>query len=152
MLVRDLRQLAYELSADGLTGRVVRPVAVSTGITGYKAELSGIDRTAVLYPDGRLFIAEGFVWDFGSGPAVQTPAMVRASLVHDVLCDMTNARLLPWSCRAKADRLFRQLLKEYAPRRAWYNPMRLHPWWRWAGVAAYSQLIARWSDRVSEPA
>lgn len=146
MMVR----FGYDLIRDNTWGKTWFDVVVDTGITGYTAVLEEENRSARLESNGFLYINSGFEWDFGSGPALQTPSMVRASLVHDVLCDMTNARLLPWKVRRKADALFRRKIKKYSPRRPWYNPFRYNHIWRWASVAAYSQLIARWRDKVTE--
>jgi len=143
-----MQRFGYDLIRDNSWGRTWFDVSVDTGITGYEAALEIPGRSARLEKDGTLLINSGFEWDFGSGPALQTPSMVRASLVHDVLCDMTNQRLVPWSVRRKADALFRRKIKKYSPKRPWYNPLRYNHVWRWASVAAYSQLVARWRDKV----
>jgi hypothetical protein len=76
----------------------------------------------LLRPNGDLIVCEGYVWDFGSGPAIDTPEMVAASLAHDALCDLTNSGHLPWHYRRKADTFFRKLLKAYGVPmyRRWY--------------------------------
>ena len=127
--------ISYELLENG-NGRLLAPMVFYTPITGYAA----VDAFAYLGADGVLVASEGFEWDFASGPAIDTPAMVRASIAHDIFCNMTNKRLIPWECRAKADKYFRELLKAYkvGPIRRWYS---------WAGVTAYSQLVARWKDK-----
>jgi len=144
-------RLCYELIRGKRWGRLLSDVYAATDITGYEALLPRKGRYARLEPNGLLTVRHGFEWDFGSGPVAQTPAMLRASLIHDVLCDMTNARLVPWSVRRKADALFRRQLKDYSPDRHLLNPFRYHYWWRWAAVASYSQLIARWKDKGCSP-
>ena len=86
-----------------------------------------------LFPDGCLVIRAGYMWDFGSGPAIDTPEMVAASLAHDALCDLTNAGHLPWYYRRKADKYFRELLKAYGV------PMHRR-WYCWAAVRLHSML------------
>jgi hypothetical protein len=65
-----------------------------------------------LDPDGVLHLAEGYVWDFGSGPAIDTPDMVYASLAHDAFYELMQLNMIPWSLRKQVDRYFKRLLKE----------------------------------------
>lgn len=67
----------------------------------------------VLTEDGSLSIGPDYKWDFGSGPAIDTPGMVAASLAHDALYDLIREGFLPNSDRKKADKTFRKLLKAY---------------------------------------
>jgi hypothetical protein len=41
-----------------------------------------------LLQDGKLTVEDGYRWDGPSGPTIDTENWMRASLVHDVLCDM----------------------------------------------------------------
>lgn len=66
----------------------------------------------VLGSDGHLFISPGYIWDFGSGPAVDTPDMIYASLAHDAFYDLMQRDQLPWKERKAVDKYFRQLLKD----------------------------------------
>jgi len=147
MMPTSLARINYELIRKNRWGRLLEPVELYTDIKGHTAELRTIDAQADLHDDGRLYIYAGTEWDFGSGPAVNTPEMVRASLVHDIFCHMTNYRLVPWEVRWQGDRLFRQHIKKYAPKRRWFNPMRYWHVPRWVAVASYSQGIARWKDK-----
>lgn len=61
---------------------------------------------------GTLMMYEGYKWDLGSGPAVNDPAMINASLAHDGLYELISRGLLPLRYRKDADRVFRELLKE----------------------------------------
>ena len=54
----------------------------------------------------------GYLWDFGSGPAIDTPDMVYASLAHDAFYELMQKDLLPWDCRKAVDRYFKRLLKQ----------------------------------------
>ena len=108
-----------------------------TPIKGYDVTLPY--NSCQLYEDGNLWLCAGFVWDFGSY-AVDTPAMVIASAAHDAFCLMTDKGLLPWECRAMADRYFRDQLKANG------TPF-MRRWWCWAGVRTYSKTVAFWSRK-----
>jgi hypothetical protein len=140
----SLGQINYELIRNNKWGRLMSPVETDTRIAGYSAKIDEGAVFATLEPNGLLFIGTGTEWDFGSGPAVNTPEMVRASLVHDMMCHFTDRGLIPWSCRHKADKLFLSHLDKYGRKRAWYSPLRYWKYVRFTGVVCYSQLIARW--------
>lgn len=129
----------YELIKNGKWGRLLEDYAYYTPIKGYFADMRLENFHCSLREDGFLVIYSDSEWDFGSGPAVDTPAMVIASLAHDAGCHMTNHRVLPWECRARFDAYFRELLKT--------NGNGLWRYVRWAGVVTYSQLVARWKDQ-----
>lgn len=82
---------------------------------------------ATLAADGKLIIGAGFHYDFGSGPAVDTPAMIYASLCHDVFYLMMQADELPWERRKDVDKFFRAELLA-----AGMHPVRA--WWCYWGV------------------
>ena len=65
-----------------------------------------------LHESGELRLNKGYVWDFGSGPAIDTPGMVRASLVHDAFYELMVLGYLPWSYRKPADKLLKRMLRE----------------------------------------
>lgn len=153
-MVTSLYGLAYTLFREGRRhwGRLNDDVIIHTGITGHLAEIDGTvtPMKALLYPDGRLKIYAGSRWDFGSGPALNTPGMVRASLVHDAFCHLTNLGLVPWSVRKDADRLFRDMLKEYQPDFHPLDPRRMARWRRWAGVRLNSKFWAYWGRKMND--
>jgi hypothetical protein len=62
--------------------------------------------------NGNLTIHAGYAWDGPSGPAMDTPDAMRASLVHDVLYQLMRHGLLPQSARDSADRLLENLFLE----------------------------------------
>ena len=132
-------EISYKLVDHNRRGMLLETVCFGTEIRGHAGEIEH----CCLMSDGRLYVRSGFVWDFGSG-AIDTPAMVRASLAHDALCILTNARAVPWKVRKQGDRLFRVLLKKHSPPGILSFASR---WWRWAAVSIYSQGIARWKDR-----
>jgi hypothetical protein len=54
----------------------------------------------------------GYLWDGSSGPTVDGKADPVPSGVHDMLYEALRARKLPPEVRAKADALYRELLRE----------------------------------------
>lgn len=89
-----------------------------TEITGYLAASEKV----TLAEDGWIWVRKGYVFDYGSGPAIDDPAMVYASLIHDALYELMQAGQLPWSERKKADQLLRKMLRHAGASklRAWY--------------------------------
>lgn len=133
---------------NGRGGELTADVEYWTGITGHRLDFARVVATKYgpawvdcsLFDDGRLAVRTGTQWDFGSGPAVDTPAVVIASLAHDMICHLTNYRLIPWQCRAMGDRMYRVMLEQNG---AGLVRRGVH----WIGVRGYSELIARWRDK-----
>lgn len=77
---------------------------------------------AVLYKDGKLTIFKHYAWDGPSGPTIDSPVFMRASLVHDVLYQFMRQGLLPSTFRHDADELLRTMCLEDGMWRirAWY--------------------------------
>lgn len=98
-------------------GELLKTFGFQTSIRGYSVYTDKVGRHKAGYlqviPSGELYIGEGFIWDYGSGPAIDTPAMIVASLAHDALCYLTDEALLPWKERKRADKYFRTVLKDY---------------------------------------
>jgi len=92
-----------------------------TTIYGQEAYTSHIR----LASNGTIVLLTGYVWDFGSGPAIDTPDMVYASIVHDALYELMALGRLPWGLRKGVDKHFVDMLKEAGM-----------PWWRRAWVYA----------------
>lgn len=65
-----------------------------------------------LSPDGKLSIHKGYAWDGPSGPALDTPSGMRASLVHDALYQLMRMGLLPMTWRKQADLELRRIARE----------------------------------------
>ena len=62
---------------------------------------------------GELTVKNAYAWDGPSGPVVDTPENMRASLVHDALYQlMRNEELNARTHRRTADELFRDICKE----------------------------------------
>lgn len=138
-VIRAPDYVNYALIWNGRGGRLRSPAIFQTGIP-FAAEFRTDTVSCALAADGTLNIDVGTEWDFGSGPAVDTPAVVIASLAHDMICHLTNYRLIPWQCRAMGDRMYRVMLEQNG---AGLVRRGVH----WIGVRGYSELIARWRDK-----
>ncbi len=61
---------------------------------------------------GKLLIKKGYAWDGPSGPVIDTPENMRASLVHDALYQLMRTRhLKARTWRKAADETFRDICK-----------------------------------------
>jgi len=82
--------------------------------------------------DGLLMLSTGYQWDGPSGPTIDTPDFMRASLVHDALYQLIRDYGLSKDHRKRADDLFYDILiEDKMPLwRAWYAHLavRLFGW------------------------
>lgn len=64
--------------------------------------------------DGNITIKEGYAWDGATGlPSfLQTIALVRPSLIHDIICQAVDERYLEVEFRAVGDKIFYDLCLE----------------------------------------
>lgn len=74
---------------------------------------------------GMLTVQSDYAWDGASGPVADSPAIMRASLLHDVLYQMIREGLVPRHfdrTRKQADALFREIAIEdgVARAKAWF--------------------------------
>lgn len=76
--------------------------------------------------DGSLMILKGYAWDGASG-GIDTPAFMRASLVHDALYQLTREGHLQKRTREQVDDLLRAMCIED-------GMSRLRAWWVHRGV------------------
>jgi hypothetical protein len=92
----------YQLVADFV-------IDISTDIPALVAV--DIDTKFVLLRAGVLTIRAGYAWDGPSGPTIDTPSGIYASIVHDALYQMLrlNARA---DCREAVDKLFEHMLED----------------------------------------
>jgi hypothetical protein len=69
-----------------------------------------------------MVVRSGYAWDGPSGPTIDTPTFMRASLCHDALYQLMREGYLPRSYRKWADETMRRHLIEdgMSPVRAWY--------------------------------
>ena len=109
---------AYYRELKGYKYQLVRDFMYVTKIHGFEADLEFIKMDA----DGRLTIFKNYAWDGASGPTIDSPSSMRASLVHDALYQLMRLGLMDQSQVLPADKLFREmLLKDGMGRfRAWY--------------------------------
>ena len=71
---------------------------------------------------GELTVKNAYAWDGPSGPVIDTPENMRASLVHDALYQlMRNDELKARTHRKTADELFRKICKEDGVSGWWAN-------------------------------
>jgi hypothetical protein len=67
----------------------------------------------VLTTRGTLKILRGYAWDGPSGPVLDTPGVMRASLIHDALYQLIRHDWLSSrKYRKTADKIFRRICKE----------------------------------------
>lgn len=91
--------------------------------TGYKYQLVGtwgvpadfpftaMNAYIEVKPTG-IIIKDGYAWDGPSGPVVDTPKKMRASLVHDALYQLIREGLVDPEHKDFADRLFMSMCIE----------------------------------------
>lgn len=127
---------SYEYNPETKRATLTMLVELETPITGHHGKVA----RAELFQNGLLAVRPGFIWDFASGPAVNTPDMVYASIAHDALARMTVEREVPWKVRKQADKYFRQLLRQFGAH--WFRA-----WYAYVAVRAYSMTLAKWRDR-----
>jgi hypothetical protein len=119
-------------------GELLSDKTYQTKIYGHRVTFNRNGMHCDLFVDGRLLVYTKTRWDFGTG-AIDTPAMVYASLEHDALCSLTNYRLIPWKHRKVADKgLWSTLGSQGAT---------ISRLWRTPAVMLYSQFVGRWKDK-----
>jgi len=82
----------------GSSYQVVRDFKIQTEILG----LTACSDLYCLTADGMLYIYKWYAWDGPTG-GWNTDSFVKASCVHDVLCEMINEGILPRSTQPLAD-------------------------------------------------
>ena len=94
-----------------------------------------------------LTIKTGYAWDGASGPAIDTPSFMRASLVHDVLYQCMRQGRISRELRWQADALLRQMCLDA-------GMSRLRAWYVWKCVKMFGKSatfngIEKW-ERIYE--
>lgn len=71
---------------------------------------------------GHLLIRAGYAWDGASGPAVDTPSIMRGALVHDACYQLLRLGFVDHTYRKNADEVLGRLCREdgMSRLRAWY--------------------------------
>lgn len=115
------------------TYRLDEETTIQTLITGLTVGRQGLYR---LEKSGLIGVEKGFVWDGPSGPTVDTPSSMVASLAHDILYDMIREKLIAPSYRQRADaELYRICVK--------HGMWRIRAWsWYWS-LRAFGGRAAR---------
>ena len=116
MKYRSLKNWKYELLEKMETSVDILPTAQNKFITLH---------------EGNLKIYAHYAWDGPSGPTIDRPQNMRASLFHDALCQLIREGLLAKKYRKYADQLFRKHLLEDG----------MGKFWAWG----YYQAVRGWS-------
>lgn len=116
--------------------RLLSTQMYNDSLKGYEMQLRTQHMQADLTPAGHLRVYPVTEWDNGTG-AVDDPAMVYASLEHDIFCEATRLGLLPWKARFEADKLLFRRLGEAGAK--------VSRFWRVPVVMLNSQLVARFN-------
>lgn len=93
--------------------------------------------------DGTLTLKSGYAWDGPSGPSIDTPSFMRASLVHDALYQLMRLEELDagrW--RDVADRELQRMCRED-------GMPRIHAWWVYHAVRLFGEPFT--SPSASKP-
>lgn len=94
---------------DGFKYQLAQDYLISTPIVGTVI----VDDYFTLNMNGDLIIYRGYAWDGASGPTFDTASSMRASLVHDVFCQvMRDKRLSYEKWQNKVNDLFEKMCIE----------------------------------------
>lgn len=116
--------------------QVAEPFSVITPLKGYRVQHVLYD----LYEDGRLDVYESYAWDGATG-WFDVRSIMKASCVHDILCEIIrNGAIPPGDCavaQALADQTFLMLTREANMNKLergatylavrWYQMQKKHP-------------------------
>ena len=101
---------------------------------------------SALAKNGIVLLKQGFTWDGPSGPAIDTPDLMRASALHDFGYRSIRRLLLPVSMRRPFDMILRAVhgndsgasdgIDLRGMELPWYSRAfhRARNWWVWAAV------------------
>lgn len=115
---------------NGYNNRLFARYSIYTGIVGEDCGNAFVSLT----PSGRLIIEPGYSWDGITGPVPTTRRNIRASLVHDALCQLLREGMLPAHYRTEVDALFREICIEDG---VW----RPFAWVYWACVRQFGEKV-----------
>lgn len=96
--------------------------------TALQPEQPGGNRFVRIELDGRLIISAGYAWDGASGPAINTPTILKGSLVHDACYQLMRIGVVSVEQRDVADQLLREICLQDGmwPPRAWWVYQAVH--------------------------
>ncbi len=66
----------------------------------------------VLTQDGMLYVSRGFAWNGADGPTIDTKSSMRASLVHDCMCQLMKERKMDYKFAPQVHAFFEQMCRE----------------------------------------
>lgn len=105
---------------DGYKYQLYEDVKIQTEIKGEEVK----EEFFILEKNGDLHVKRGYAWDGPSGPTIDTPKFVWASLPHDVFYQCMRHGWISRSRRKEVDQEMRRMLRtEPKPMnrfRAWY--------------------------------
>lgn len=90
-----------------------------------------------LTPVGKLYIKRYYTWDGPTG-GINTRTFIFGSLIHDILCEMINKRLLPATIQCLADEqmaIINRAVQYWEGKKQQMNPLRRL--WVYMGVRYY---------------
>ncbi len=113
------REIKYSILQDNsgykyrLSENFSEPIEITPSKPVFISDKTKIGKIyASLSTDGLLTIYPGYAWDGPSGPTVDTPDFLVASLVHDALYQMLREKKLPQSMRKIADQILKRICIE----------------------------------------
>jgi hypothetical protein len=100
-----MQQIKYK---KGYKYQLYETYSIKTDIIGYTIDNSFLKLSSI----GVLTCIKGYAWDGPSGPSIDTPNWMRASLIHDALYQLMRLGLIPNSFRSYVDSLMKQVCIE----------------------------------------
>lgn len=131
VLVMELSPFVYYV--EGVKYQTTEDFIARVSIRGKRVERGFI----FLFPNGDLVIQKGYAWDGASGPTIDGPESMRASLVHDALYDLIGSGHLSLEDRDEADADLHKLLIEDG-----MNPLRAKIWTEMVGMFGEAAALA----------
>jgi len=123
----------------GFKYQTTKEWSIQTKTLGYGVAIeasSGGAPWVSLTPRGVLTIREGFCWDGPSGPTVDTPEFIAASLPHDGGFDLMRNELIPRSTKSQWDALLRDYGRQLGM--GWFRTLYV-----WIGVKIGADFAAK---------
>lgn len=103
----DLMETRHLIYCDGYKYQSRCPMVYYAGIIPEKNIVTDL---IVLRRDGWMWVAPYFAWDGASGPAIDTPSVMRACQFHDGAAALMRMGKLPMDCRFRVNETYRRLM------------------------------------------
>ena len=130
VLVEGVDYKNIEKTKDGFKYKLLKTQNTQTNLLGYSVHHKYIH----LYEDGKLTVEKGYLWDGASGGA-DTDNFMRASLIHDALCDCYQYSWLPQTFNVRL-LIDKELYRICRADGMWL----VRAWWVYFAVRRYSRL------------